>query len=39
MIRAMDVIETRKRRRVVVDHRELARAIGGASARPASPPG
>ncbi len=29
MIRAMDVIETRKRRRVVVDHRELARAIGG----------
>ena len=29
MIRGMDVIETRKRRRVVVDHRELARAIGG----------
>src|SRR6476646_5378230 len=29
MIRAMDIIETRKRRRVVVDHRELARAIGG----------
>src|SRR6478735_4301535 len=29
MIRRMDIIETRKRRRVVVDHRELARAIGG----------
>src|SRR4029079_19438187 len=29
MIRRMDIIETRKRRRVVVYHRELARAIGG----------